>query len=179
MRTSVAPSHSRKSSTLARALPVVAAFLMLAPAVALAQEAAPAAPAADAAAAPAAPAADAAAAPAAGTVASYTADQATRGKKAYTKSCAQCHGSTLGGSGEAPAVVGEGFRQNWMVGSPEPLFTFVQTNMPDDAPGSLAPEVYADIVAFLMSKNKVPAGDAELPHDAAALTAITLPALTE
>lgn len=175
MRTSVAPLHGRKSSTLARALPVVAAFLMLAPAVALAQEAAPAAPAADA----AAPAADAAAAPAAGTVASYTADQATRGKKAYSKSCAQCHGSTLGGSGEAPAVVGEGFRSNWMVGSPEPLFTFVQTNMPDDAPNSLTPETYADIVAFLMSKNKVPAGDAELPHDAAALTAITLPPLTE
>jgi mono/diheme cytochrome c family protein len=150
---------------------MVAALLMLAPAVAVAQDAAPASPAE----APAA--ADAAPTPAAGTVASYTDEQAKRGKKAYTDNCSTCHGTTLGGSGEAPGVVGEGFRTRWLIGSPEPFFSYISSNMPADNPGSLPPETYADIAAYLMSKNHVPAGDTELPHDAAALTNITLPPL--
>ncbi len=148
-------------------LPVIAAALMLAPVVGTAQEAAPAAEA------------TAAVEVAPGTIMSYTEDQAKRGKKAYADNCAGCHGTTLGGSGEAPTVVGQGFRERWFVGSPEPIYDYISSNMPQGAGGSLPPETYADIVAYLMSKNKVPAGDAELPHDTAALANIVLPPLTE
>ena len=158
MRFSVASLRGRNSSSiLLSGLPVVAAFLMLAPTVTVAQEAA--------------------AAPAGGTVASYTDEQAKRGKKAYTDNCSVCHGTPLVVSGEAPAVVGQGFRERFFVGSPEPIFSYVSSNMPADNPGGLTPETYADIVAYLMSKNHVPAGDAELPSDAEALKAITLPPL--
>jgi len=149
---------------------------MLAPAVALSQSSSSEAPSsAEASAA----SSEAAPIPAAGTVASYTEEQAKRGKGEYDDNCSGCHGTTLGGSGEAPGVVGKGFRERWFIGSPEPFYTFVSTNMPQGAQGSLPPETYADIVAYLLSKNKVPAGDTELPHDPAALTNIVLPALTE
>ena len=114
MRISAAPR--KPTSIVLRSLPVVAALMMFTPALALAQDTpAPEAPAADAG------AATPAAAPAAGTEASYTKDQASRGKKAYNDSCAGCHGSTLGGSGEAPGLAGKGFREHWFVGSPEPF----------------------------------------------------------
>jgi mono/diheme cytochrome c family protein len=165
---------------LARGLPLIAAVLMLAPAVAFSQSSSEAPASSEASASSEAPASsEAAPIPAAGTVASYTEEQAKRGKGDYDDNCSGCHGTTLGGSGEAPGVVGKGFRERWFIGSPEPIYTFVSANMPQGAQGTLPPEMYADIVAYLMSKNKVPAGDTELPHDPAALTNIVLPALTE
>jgi mono/diheme cytochrome c family protein len=93
--------------------------------------------------------------------------------------CSGCHGTTLGGSGEAPGVAGKGFRERWFVGSPVAFFDYVHSNMPQGAPGSLDLQTYADISAYLMSRNKVPAGDAELPPDEASLTNIILPPLGE
>ena len=50
----------------------------------------------------------------------------------------------------------------------------VSTQMPEDAPGSLDLEQYADIVAFVLRLNGFEAGSAELPPDAAALETISL-----
>jgi mono/diheme cytochrome c family protein len=151
-----------------RSLPLAAALLMLTPVFALAQDAA----------APAASDAPAAAgAVAAGTVSSYTDEQASRGKTAYIDNCSMCHGKTLGGSAETPAIAGKGFREKWFVGSPQPFVEFVTMNMPQGAGGSLDPQTYADIIAYVMSRNHVPAGDAELPTDAASVANIILPPL--
>ena len=46
--------------------------------------------------------------------------------------------------------------------------------MPADGPESLKPQEYADIVTYLFSVNKFPAGETELPTDAAALEAIRI-----
>jgi mono/diheme cytochrome c family protein len=138
----------------------------------------PAAGAAPAAATTTTTSAASAAAPAgAATVSSYTAEQADRGKSAYNDDCAGCHGTTLGGGGEVPALAGKGFREHWFVGSIEPFMTYISTNMPQNDPGSLDPQTYADIGAYLMSRNKVPAGDVEVPGDKAAWANITLPPL--
>jgi polar amino acid transport system substrate-binding protein len=110
-------------------------------------------------------------------VSSYTQAQADRGHKAYDANCAGCHGTTFGGSGEVPALAGGGFREHWFVGSPAPFMAFISANMPQQNPGSLDPQTYADIAAYLMNHNRVRAGDAELPTDPAALSNITLPPL--
>lgn len=168
MQVSAASRDRRKSaSILFRSVPVVAALMMLSPGLAVAQGSST----------PETPAASAGADAAAGAVSSYTDEQASRGKSAYNDNCSGCHGTTLGGSGEAPALAGKGFRERWFIGSPEPFFTYISTNMPQGDPGSLEPETYADIAAYLMSRNHVPAGDTELPSDAEALTKITLPPL--
>src|SRR3954464_2729354 len=103
---------------------------------------------------------------------SYTQAQADRGHKAYDTNCAGCHGTTFGGSGEVPALAGAAFRERWFVGSPAPFMAFISANMPQQNRGSLDPQTYADIAAYLMNHNRVRAGDAELPTDPAALSNI-------
>jgi mono/diheme cytochrome c family protein len=174
MRTSVARSQGRKSaSNILGHLPLVAAFVLMTPVVAFGQDAqAPAASETPA-------ATDTAAVVPAGTVSSYTEEQAARGKTAYIDNCSGCHGTSLGGGGEIPSLAGKGFREHWFVGSPAPFFEYIHTSMPQQDPGSLEPQTYADIASYLMSRNKVPAGDAELPPDDASLANITLPPLSE
>jgi ubiquinol-cytochrome c reductase cytochrome c subunit len=113
----------------------------------------------------------------AATASSYTQAQADRGHKLYDANCAVCHGGTFGGTGDVPALAGEGFRTKWFVGSPAMFMAYISANMPQSDPASLDAQTYADIAAYLMSHNRVPAGAAELPTDPAALSNITLPPL--
>ena len=46
--------------------------------------------------------------------------------------------------------------------------------MPFDSPGSLTPEQYADVIAYMLSANKYPAGDKELAHEVAPLQQIQI-----
>ena len=46
--------------------------------------------------------------------------------------------------------------------------------MPADAPESLKPQEYADLVAYLFSVNKFPAGETELPTNQEALEKIRI-----
>ena len=46
--------------------------------------------------------------------------------------------------------------------------------MPADAPGSLKPAEIADIIAFILKKDSMPAGETDLPSDPSALKAIKL-----
>jgi mono/diheme cytochrome c family protein len=92
----------------------------------------------------------------------YTTTEAKRGTEAYQAQCAGCHGADLGGDTNAPSLIGESFSFQWSDRTVKELFTRIQTLMPPERPGSLAPETYRDIVAFLLQSNKIPAGDHEL-----------------
>jgi mono/diheme cytochrome c family protein len=168
----------RTASRVFRVLPIVAAVALLGPAVAFGQEATSSeAPAAAPGSEAAPPSAEAMPAAGEATVASYTDDQAKRGKSLYEDNCSGCHGTTLGGGGEVPALAGKGFREHWFVGSIGPFMTYISTNMPQQDPGSLDPQTYADIGAYLMSRNHVPAGETEVPADKATWANVTLPPL--
>jgi mono/diheme cytochrome c family protein len=104
----------------------------------------------------------------------YSAAQAARGAAIYKDSCAACHGEDLKGSGPMPALAGAEFAGNWKnLGD---LFEKVQTTMPATAPGSLTPAQTSDVLAYLLSIGKYPAGAADLPSTKEALTAITMQA---
>ena len=45
------------------------------------------------------------------------------------------------------------------------LFQHISTAMPQDDPGSLAPEEYVAVVAYMLQLNGRPAGDRPLPVD--------------
>jgi mono/diheme cytochrome c family protein len=102
----------------------------------------------------------------------YTSEQANRGKALYGKECASCHGATLDGTGQAPPLAGADFKSNWNGQTVDDLFEKIQTSMPADQPGRLSREQNADILAFLLSSNGFPAGQKDLPTDAAALAKI-------
>ena len=48
--------------------------------------------------------------------------------------------------------------------------------MPPDNPGSLPPDRYRDIIAFVLQENKYPQGDRELSAESAALHQIKITA---
>ena len=102
----------------------------------------------------------------------YTAAQSERGRSVYQQACGQCHGETLGGD-IGPTLSGP-FWSIWEGRSAADLYRSIRTTMPADAPESLKPQEYADIVAFLFSMNKYPAGEKEMPADSAALEAIRI-----
>jgi len=102
----------------------------------------------------------------------YTAAQAKRGETVYGASCSSCHAPDLSGSGQASSLIGKDFNDAWDGQTLADLFDRIQTTMPADAPGTLKPADSADVVAFILSKAKFPAGEAELPADAAALKEI-------
>jgi alcohol dehydrogenase (cytochrome c) len=92
---------------------------------------------------------------------SYTLPQATMGRTAYERSCAECHLSDMTGSFEAPELAGPNFRSYWSGAGVDELLDIAQA-MPPDAEGSLSDEAYASIVAYVLSRNGFPAGGEEL-----------------
>jgi mono/diheme cytochrome c family protein len=102
----------------------------------------------------------------------YTQAQADRGKAQYGMYCASCHSADLSGTGQAPPLSGADFLGNWKGQSADDLFEKIQTSMPGDQPGKLTRVQNADILAFLFESNGFPAGQKELPSDAAALAKI-------
>ena len=50
----------------------------------------------------------------------------------------------------------------------------ISDSMPEDNPGSLKKEEYADVIAYLLKLNNFPAGADELPSDKDALSAILM-----
>jgi mono/diheme cytochrome c family protein len=104
----------------------------------------------------------------------YTEGQARRGQAAYAQSCAACHADDLRGKSTAPSLVEESFAFLWGDLTVGALFTSTRTKMPSDKPGSLPPQTYADIVAFLLQKNGFPAGGAELVSESAPLDLIAI-----
>jgi hypothetical protein len=95
----------------------------------------------------------------------YTPAQAARGEAAYSGSCSGCH---EGQDADGPELIGKAFLDRWREDRLEPLFTFMKTRMPGNLPGSLDAQVYADIIAFLLQANHLPAGTRELTPDTVA-----------
>src|SRR3954470_15664583 len=90
----------------------------------------------------------------------YTEAQAKRGEALYKEQCAACHGDDLAGSGPMPPLGGDDFIKNWKnVGD---LFDKIHGSMPASAPGTLTDPQTADIIAYMLSVGKYPAGTTEL-----------------
>ena len=102
----------------------------------------------------------------------YTEEQATRGKALYSQECASCHGGELTGGEMAPPLAGGEFMAGWDGLTIGDLFERVRISMPQNAPGSLSGQQNADILSFMFSSNKFPAGTAELPKEAGILKQI-------
>lgn len=85
----------------------------------------------------------------------YTEPQARRGAVIMTEVCAECHLGEVEFTGA--------FLRSWSGATVGALFEVISTQMPEDRPGSLEPQEYAEVVAYILSLNGVPAGTRELP----------------
>ncbi len=92
----------------------------------------------------------------------YTEEQAKRGEAVYKKQCGACHGEMLTGGESAPPLTGGAFQANWNGLTLGDLFDRIRKTMPQSKPGSLTRQQGADVLAFMLSINKFPAGKTEL-----------------
>jgi mono/diheme cytochrome c family protein len=102
----------------------------------------------------------------------YAKEQAARGDALYSQKCAPCHAPDLSGGETAPALAGAEFKSNWSGLSVDDLFERIKVSMPGDNPGSLSRQQTADILAFVLSENRFPAGTSELVREAEILKQI-------
>ncbi|MEJ2436381.1 MAG: cytochrome c [Pseudolabrys sp.] len=94
----------------------------------------------------------------------YTEAQAQAGQQVFTHICATCHGKDLQGK-SGPQIAGTAFLKKakllgWSVGN---LRSLVVSTMPRSNPGSLKPQQYADVLAYLLAVNCYPAGHNKFP----------------
>ena len=106
----------------------------------------------------------------------YTTEQAERGKNIYLAECVLCHGATLLGAEDGPAVTGEGFREAWDGRTADTLVERIRLTMPSDGPGFLRRAQSTDLTAYIFSDNGFPAGDVEMKSSLAALKKIVIKA---
>jgi mono/diheme cytochrome c family protein len=104
----------------------------------------------------------------------YTSVQAARGKTPFEQSCARCHNVELVGSQRGPALKGSAFWAKYENDSLSSLYQYLRDNMPQDGPSLVPDNVKADILAYIMSANGMPAGNDELVADARALDTIKI-----
>ena len=98
----------------------------------------------------------------------YSAEQASRGSDTYVMQCKNCH---------TPAShTGVTFANSWNGKPLSALYTYMVERMPKNEPGSLQPHEYAELVAYLLKLNEMPAGSADLPADSMALRKIRIEA---
>jgi mono/diheme cytochrome c family protein len=96
----------------------------------------------------------------------YTDAQAARGEQVFGSSCARCH--------SVEDFTGSTFLLGWEARTALDLFRVLQMTMPEDNPGSLRRQDYADVVAYFFRANEFPAGDAELPADVEGLKLVRI-----
>jgi alcohol dehydrogenase (cytochrome c) len=106
----------------------------------------------------------------------YTAAQAAAGKAAYESNCVACHGANLNDGPLGAPLRGAAFMRKYGGTTLDQLFTVTSTTMPTAAPGSLDRETYAALVAYMLERNEIAAGETPLPADARVLANVFVPA---
>jgi len=91
----------------------------------------------------------------------FSSEQVSQGRWEYSQKCAVCHGAQLQGGG-APALKGHAFNTQWNGHSLQDFYNYVHQNMPLGQGGALNSQEYADIVAYILAQNGLPAGNERL-----------------
>ena len=96
----------------------------------------------------------------------YTDDQAEAGEKLYAQHCLTCHDKKY-------------FRPVLKAWEGQPLgllYTVMSASMPESNPGALPRKDYVDILAYILSLNRYPAGESELDYTDGVLDGIVISA---
>jgi hypothetical protein len=74
------------------------------------------------------------------------------------QSCLACHGPRLEGSPFAPALVGSSFQDHWRGKPAAELLAQMRKTMPPKGTGTVRPEAFPDLLAFLVKANEEGSG---------------------
>ena len=104
----------------------------------------------------------------------YTEEQAATGQDIYEARCASCHGYNLEGFELAPSLSGNFFTRRWGADTADRLAINVR-RMPPNAV-SMSELEATNVLAYLLSRNGVEAGDVALSGEIQTLANYTIPA---
>lgn len=97
----------------------------------------------------------------------FTAEQADRGEQAFMRMCIDCH---------LPEEFSDaGYLYSWEGQLVADFMDYLQSNMPEDNPGSLPEAEYLDVMTYILALNGIPAGSRTLDIDLAKSARIELP----
>jgi len=102
----------------------------------------------------------------------FSEEQSRRGQVIYFTTCVRCHKAEMTGSQIVPPIIGEPFLSRWSRKTAGDLFEWVRTSMPPFDTERLSRQESADVLAYVLSRNEFPAGEAELVADFDALRLI-------
>jgi mono/diheme cytochrome c family protein len=94
----------------------------------------------------------------------YTEEQAEAGEELYAEHCLTCHDKKY-------------FRPVLKAWEGQPLsvlYTVMSASMPESNPGALPRKDYVDILAYILSLNRYPAGESELDYENGVLDEIVI-----
>ena len=103
----------------------------------------------------------------------YTEAQAAEGATVYKAHCVSCHGESLDGGEQVPALRGVSFGATWEGVPLSDLFERMRKTMPPGRSGAVNRQDYARVLAYVLRINGMPSGEMPLASDAAALASIT------
>ena len=84
----------------------------------------------------------------------FTAEQADRGDRTFMRVCIDCH---------LPEEFSDaGYLYSWEGQLVADLMDYMQTNMPEDNPGTLKNTEYLDVIAYILELNGIPSGSRTL-----------------
>lgn len=95
----------------------------------------------------------------------FTEPQARRGEAVFGETCQMCH---------LADYFTTTMMMSWSGAPVSMLFDVISTSMPQDRPGGLSPQQYADVLAYIFELNGFPAGTRELPANPADLARIII-----
>lgn len=104
----------------------------------------------------------------------FSTAQAARGQTLYAQKCAACHMADLSGNATAIPLTGRSFTRTWNGHTLGEFYTVTSTTMPQGNGGSLSPDAYADIVAYILKANGLPAGKDDIKSDSRILSLIRI-----
>jgi len=96
----------------------------------------------------------------------FSAEQAQRGRDVYLGNCRSCH--------TPETHTGATFNATWNGRPLAQLYSFIRERMPKNDPGTLSDEEYADVLAYLLALNRMPAGRSELAPDSTAMKTVRI-----
>lgn len=105
----------------------------------------------------------------------FTVAQAHAGEQTFETTCTICHGDHLQGK-VGPALAGKQFLSvsQFQKLTAYYLYHFMSKHMPLNAPGSLTPVQYLDLMAYLLEENGYASGSHKLSADSAELKSIRI-----
>ena len=105
----------------------------------------------------------------------FTEQQVAQGHKIYREHCQVCHGTSLANGQFGTPLRGAFFQYRWKGKSLGELLQFTYESMPPEQVKSLTRAQYAQVIAFILEANELPAGSQPLSENVATLDQVMLP----